>query len=33
VTSADFNTVRALVKGELDTYVGFKFIMTNRLAA
>jgi hypothetical protein len=31
VTSADFNTVRALVKGELDTYVGFKFIMTNRL--
>ena len=31
VTSADYNTVRALVKGELDTYVGFKFIMTNRL--
>ena len=31
VTSADFNTVRALVKGELDTYVGFKFITTNRL--
>jgi hypothetical protein len=31
VTSADFNTVRALVKGDLDTYVGFKFITTNRL--
>jgi hypothetical protein len=31
VTSADFNTVRALVKGEIDTYVGFKFITTNRL--
>jgi len=31
VTSADYNTVRALVKGELDTYVGFKFITTNRL--
>ncbi len=24
-TSADFNTVRALVQGELDTFVGFKF--------
>ena len=31
VTSADYNTVRALVKGELDTYVGFKFVTTNRL--
>lgn len=31
VISADYNTVRALVKGELDTYVGFKFIVTNRL--
>jgi len=25
VTSTDFNTVKALVRGELDTYVGFKF--------
>lgn len=25
VTSADYNTVRALVNGELDTYMGFKF--------
>lgn len=31
VTSADFNTVRALVKGELDTYLGFKFIHSERL--
>lgn len=28
VTSADFNTIRALVKGELDTFLGFKFIQT-----
>lgn len=26
VTSADFNTVRALVSGDLDSYYGFKFI-------
>tara|TARA_S200002703_G_scaffold13223_1_gene11634 strand:- start:2182 stop:3024 length:843 start_codon:yes stop_codon:yes gene_type:complete len=26
VTSADFNTVRALVSGEIDTFLGFKFI-------
>ena len=26
VTSSDFNTVNALVKGEIDTYMGFKFI-------
>lgn len=26
VTSADYNTVKALVKGELDTFLGFKFI-------
>ena len=25
VTSADYNTVRALVSGELDTFLGFKF--------
>jgi len=28
VTSADYNTVRALVHGEIDTYLGFKFIHT-----
>ena len=27
VTSADYNTVRALVQGEVDTFVGFKFHM------
>ncbi len=31
VTSADYNSVRALVKGELDTYLGFKFIHSERL--
>jgi hypothetical protein len=33
VTSADFNTVRALVSGMLDTFMGFKFITSNRLPA
>ena len=31
VTSSDFNSVKALVQGELDTFMGFKFIMSNRL--
>lgn len=31
ITSADFNTVRALVQGEIDTFLGFKFILSNRL--
>ena len=31
VTSADFNTVKALSTGEIDSFVGFKFIVTNRL--
>lgn len=30
-TSSDFNTVKALVNGELDTFMGFKFIRTERL--
>jgi len=33
VTSSDFNTVRALVSGMLDTFLGFKFILSNRLPA
>lgn len=33
VTSADYNTVRALVHGEIDTYLGFKFIHTELLVA
>lgn len=31
VQSSDYNTVKALVKGEVDTYVGFKFISTEKL--
>lgn len=31
VTSADYNTVRALVNGEIDTFLGFKFIHTELL--
>ena len=27
VTSSDYNSIKALVRGELDTYLGFKFIM------
>ena len=33
VKSVDYNTVKALVQGNIDTFLGFKFIMTNRLAA
>lgn len=32
VKSADYNTVKALVQGQIDTFVGFKFIRTQRLA-
>ena len=32
VTSSDFNTVKALVQGDVDTFMGFQFIMTNRLS-
>jgi hypothetical protein len=31
VTSADFATVKALVNGEINTFMGFEFIRTNRL--
>lgn len=31
VTSSDYNTVKALVKGEVDEFMGFKFIRTERL--
>ncbi len=33
VTSADYNTVKALVAGDLDTFLGFKFIKSNKLSA
>ena len=31
VTSSDFNTVKSLVQGEIDTFMGFKFIVSTRL--
>lgn len=31
IKSADYNTVKALVRGEIDTFLGFKFIRTERL--
>lgn len=31
VTSSDYNTVKALSQGDIDSYVGFKFVVTNRL--
>jgi hypothetical protein len=32
VTSSDFNTVKALAQGDINTFLGFEFIMTNRLS-
>ena len=31
VTSSDYNTVKTLVSGEIDTFLGFKFIQCERL--
>ncbi len=31
VKSADYNTVKALARGEIDTFLGFKFVRTQRL--
>lgn len=31
VTSADYSSIRALVKGEINSYLGFDFTMMNRL--
>jgi hypothetical protein len=33
ITSSDFNTVKALVEGKVDTFMGFKFIRSERLTA
>jgi hypothetical protein len=33
VTSADYNTVKALVQGEVNTFMGFEFIQIERLNA
>jgi len=32
VTSSDFNTVKALVQGDVNQFMGFNFIVSNRLA-
>ena len=31
ITSSDFNSVKALVQGQIDSFMGFKFIRTERL--
>ena len=31
ITSSDYNSVRALVKGEINTFMGFEFIVSTRL--
>lgn len=31
VTSSDYNSIKSLVQGEVDTFMGFKFIRTERL--
>jgi len=31
ITSADYNSVKALVQGQIDSFMGFKFIRTERL--
>jgi hypothetical protein len=33
ITSADYNTVKALVAGQVDTFMGFKFVMSNLVAS
>lgn len=33
VTSSDYNAVKALVQGDVDTFMGFKFIRSERLPA
>lgn len=33
VTSSDYNTVKALVAGQIDTFMGFKFIRSERILA
>jgi hypothetical protein len=31
ITSSDYNTVKALVQGQIDTFMGFKFVQIERL--
>ena len=32
VTSSDFNTVKALAQGDINSFLGFNFVVSNRLA-
>jgi hypothetical protein len=32
VKSSDYNTVKALAQGQIDSFLGFKFLMSNRLS-
>ena len=32
VSSSDFNTVKALAQGDINTFLGFNFVVSNRLA-
>ena len=32
-TSSDYNSIKALVRGEIDTWMGFKWIMSTRISA
>jgi hypothetical protein len=32
-TSSDYNAIKALVRGEIDTWMGFKWIVSNQLSA
>lgn len=32
-TSSDYNSVKALIRGELDTWMGFKWIMSTRVSS
>ena len=31
ITSSDYNSVKALVNGQVDSFLGFKFVRTERL--
>ena len=31
VSSSDYNVIKALVQGQIDTFLGFKFLMVNRI--
>ena len=33
ITSSDYNTVKALVQGQVDTFLGFKFVVSTKVTA